>query len=97
MGLDSFDPATQQGLGITNLFWLELGISAVLLAIVVAWMVVALVRFRARPGDATEPAQTHGNRTMELVWTIAPALTLAVVFVLVVQTMRTVEAAAQDR
>jgi cytochrome c oxidase subunit 2 len=94
LGLDSFDPATQQGLGITNLFWLELGISAVLLAIVVAWMMLALVRFRAQPGDATEPPQTHGNRTMELVWTIVPALTLAAVFVLVVQTMRTVEAAA---
>ena len=35
--MDSFDPVTQQGLGITNLFWLELGISAVLLAIVVVW------------------------------------------------------------
>jgi cytochrome c oxidase subunit 2 len=59
-------------------------------------MMVAMVRFRARPGDATEPRQTHGNRTMELVWTIVPALTLAVVFVLVVQTMRTVEAAPPD-
>jgi len=30
----------------------------------------------------------------ELIWTIVPALTLAVVFFLVVQTMRSVEAAA---
>ena len=93
MGLESFDPATPQGLGISNLFWLELVISAVLLAIVVVWMVLALVRFRAHPGQATEPPQTHGNRTMELIWTIVPAMTLAVVFFLVVQTMRSVEAA----
>jgi len=92
--MQSFDPATQQGLSITNLFWLELAISAVLMAIVIAWMVVALVRFRARPGEAIEPPQTYGNRTMELIWTIVPALTLAVVFFLVVQTMRSVEAAA---
>jgi cytochrome c oxidase subunit 2 len=90
--LDSFEPVTQQGFGITNLFWLELVISAVLMAIVISWMVVALVRFRARPGEATEPPQIHGNRTLELIWTIAPALTLVVVFFLVVQTMQSVEA-----
>src|SRR6266851_10149668 len=92
--MQSFDPATQQGLSITNLFWLELAISAALLTVVVVWMVVALMRFRARPGEAAEPPQTDGNRTMELIWTIVPALTLAVVFFLVVQTMRSVEAAA---
>ncbi len=40
--MESFDPATQQGLGITNLFWLELVISAALLAIVVAWMLACV-------------------------------------------------------
>jgi len=64
------------------------------MAIVIAWVVVALVRFRARPGDATEPPQTHGNRTMELIWTITPVVTLSVIFVLTVQTMRSVQAAA---
>jgi cytochrome c oxidase subunit 2 len=94
LSLDSFDPVTQQGQGITYLFGLELVISAVLMAIVIFWMVLALVRFRARPGEATEPPQTHGNRTMELIWTIAPAVTLAVIFFLTVQTMRSVQAAA---
>ena len=36
----------------------------------------------------------RGNRTLELVWTLMPALVLAVVFVLLIQTMRTVDAAA---
>jgi cytochrome c oxidase subunit 2 len=94
LSLDSFDPVTQQGQGITYLFGLELVISAVLMAIVIFWMVLALVRFRARPGEATEPPQTHGNRTMELIWTIAPAVTLAVIFFLTVQTMRSVQAGA---
>src|SRR5713226_4733756 len=93
-GLDSFDPVTQQGLGITDLFGLELVISAALMAIVISWMVIALVRFRARPGQATDPPQTHGNRNMELIWTITPALTLAVMFFLTVQTMRSVQAVA---
>src|SRR5438552_2367759 len=94
--MDSFDPVTLQGLQITNLFWVELAISAVLMVVVITWMVLALLRFRGQPGESLEPPQTHGNRKLELIWTITPAVTLAVVFVLVVQTMRSVEAAAPD-
>ena len=64
--MDSFDPVTRQGMAITNLFWLELGISAVLLLLVVGWLVTALVRFRAAPGDGAEPRQVHGNRRLEI-------------------------------
>ncbi|MCA1644376.1 MAG: cytochrome c oxidase subunit II [Chloroflexi bacterium] len=92
--MESFQPVTQQGVGITNLFWLELAISALLMAVVVIWMVLALLRFRARPGAAAEPPQTHANRTAELIWTITPAVTLVLIFVLTIQTMRSVEAAA---
>jgi cytochrome c oxidase subunit II len=90
--LESFDPVTRQGLSVTNLFWLVLIISGLLLALVVVWLVAALVRFRVRGDEPGEPAQVHGNRTLELIWTITPAAVLAVVFVLVVQTMRTVDA-----
>ena len=94
--MDSFDPVTRQGVAITNLFWFELGISALLLALVVSWLVVALLRFTGTPGDAAEPRQVHGNRRLEIVWTSAPVVTLAVVFLLMVQTMRAVEAAPSD-
>ena len=90
--MESFDPVTRQGLSVTNLFWLVLIISGLLLVLVVVWLVTALLRFRVRGADAGEPAQVHGNRTLELIWTITPAAVLAVVFVLVVQTMRTVDA-----
>src|SRR6202521_2899745 len=66
------------------------------MALVSIWLGVSLVRFRARPGDTTEPPQVHGNRNLELLWTVTPALTLAVVFVLVIQTMQTVDAALPD-
>jgi cytochrome c oxidase subunit 2 len=94
--VESFDPVTRQGLDISNLFGLELAISAALLALVLGWLIVALVRFRARADDPTEPPQTHGNRRLEIAWTALPALVLAVVFVLVVQTMRSVDAAEPD-
>jgi cytochrome c oxidase subunit 2 len=91
--MDSLDPVTRQGLSVTNLFGIELAISAVLFALVLGVLVISLVRFRAQPGEATEPAQVHGNRTIELVWTLTPALVLAGIFIAVVQTMRTVDAA----
>jgi cytochrome c oxidase subunit 2 len=91
--LESFDPVTPQGLSISNLFVLELVISGLLMALVIVWLGLSLVRFRARPGETAEPAQVHGNRTLELIWTVTPALVLAVVFGLVIQTMRTVDAA----
>jgi cytochrome c oxidase subunit 2 len=91
--MESFDPVTRQGLDITNLYGFELIVSALLLALVLGWLILALVRFRARPGDAEEPAQVHGNRRLEIAWTLTPALLLALVFVLVVQTMRNVDAA----
>jgi cytochrome c oxidase subunit 2 len=90
--LESFDPVTRQGISVTNLFGLELAISGLLLLVVVVWLGLALVRFRARPGDASEPEQIHGRRSLELVWTITPAVTLGVVFVLVLQAMRTIDA-----
>jgi cytochrome c oxidase subunit II len=91
--VESFDPVTRQGLSITSLFWLELGISAVLLALVVGILVTVLIRFRAPATDIVDPPQVQGNRRLEIVWTVTPALILAIMFVLVVQTMRTVDAA----
>ncbi len=91
--MESFDPVTSQGLSISNLFWIELIISGLLLAGVLAVLIIALVRFRARSPDEPDPPQVHGNRRLEVIWTAAPAATLAVIFVLVVLTMRTVNAA----
>jgi cytochrome c oxidase subunit II len=91
--MDSFDPVTRQGLAISNLFGLELVISGLLLVLVLVWLGICLARFRARPGDDGEPTQVEGNRKLELVWTISPAAILAVVFVLLVQTMNVVDTA----
>jgi cytochrome c oxidase subunit 2 len=49
-----------------------LGVSAVL--------VYALVRYRARPGDHSEPPQVFGSTQIELAWTIIPILLITVLF-----------------
>ena len=90
--MESFDPISPQGLSISNLFWLELAISAVLLVLVLGVLGTALSRFRARADDAGDAPQIHGNRRLEVIWTAIPALTLLVIFGIVVQTMRSVDA-----
>jgi cytochrome c oxidase subunit 2 len=43
-------------------------------------LVYAVVRFRARPGDTTEPPQVFGSVQIELSWTIIPILIIVVLF-----------------
>jgi len=63
------------------------GISIFVLAVtgmiflgVSALLVYALVRYRGREGDLTEPAQVFGSVQIELSWTIIPILILVVLF-----------------
>lgn len=43
-------------------------------------LIYAIFRFRGKPGDP-EPYQTHGNTTVEIIWTVIPALILAAIAV----------------
>ncbi len=43
-------------------------------------LVYAIFRFRGRPDDP-EPSQIHGNTTIEIIWTLIPALILAAIAV----------------
>ena len=43
-------------------------------------LLYAVFRFRGKPTDA-EPPQVHGNTTIEIVWTVIPALILAAIAV----------------
>ncbi len=47
-------------------------------------LVYSIFRFRGKPGDS-EPHQTHGNTTVEIIWTVIPALILAAIAVPTVQ------------
>lgn len=49
-------------------------------AVVQGALLYAMFRYRGRAGDA-EPVQVHGNTTLEIVWTIIPAVILAVIAV----------------
>jgi len=62
-------------------FWV-----VVIFVLVQGALIYAVVRFRARPGSP-DPKPVHGNTALEIAWTIAPALILALVAVPTVLTI----------
>jgi cytochrome c oxidase subunit 2 len=63
------------GIWNTMMYW---GIGVFVL--VEALLIYVMIRYRRRPGDK-EPEHVHGNTTLEMAWTIAPVLILAVIAV----------------
>lgn len=72
---DSWDPAGDNAQKIHNLQWPVFAIAGVVLVIVCAVVLFCIVKFRDR-GQAI-PEQSHGDRRIEIVLTILPALILA--------------------
>jgi cytochrome c oxidase subunit 2 len=60
--------------------------ATVVFVLVEGALLLAIWKFRNRPG-AAEPVQTHGNTTLEIVWTIIPAFILAMIAVPTVRTI----------
>jgi cytochrome c oxidase subunit 2 len=50
----------------------------IIFAVVQLLLIVAVIKFRSRPGSP-EPKPVHGNTVLEITWTIAPAIILAMV------------------
>ncbi len=65
----------------TTLLW-----ATVVFILVEGVLVYAIFRFRGKPSDA-EPSQVHGNTTVEILWTVVPAVILAFIAVPTVQTI----------
>jgi cytochrome c oxidase subunit II len=73
---NSLDPAGPYSRKIDALFDPVFWIAVVVFVLVEGLLVVALVKFRHRPGNPV-PKQIHGNKRLEIGWTIAPSLLLA--------------------
>lgn len=65
----------------TTLFW-----AVIVFVLVEGALLFVIFRFRGRPDDP-EPKQSHGNTAVEVVWTLIPALVLAVIAVPTVKTI----------
>ncbi len=64
-------------------FWLAL-LVFIGVQMVIVWTVL---RFRRRGDSDERPVQVHGNKTLEIAWTIIPAVILVAIFIPTVQVM----------
>lgn len=71
------DVAEQQKALFVPVFWVAVGV----FVIVQGGILFIAIRYRHRKGRERMPRQTHGNTRLEIGWTIAPAVVLAVVMV----------------
>ena len=64
-------------------FWLAL-LVFIGVQLVIVWTVM---RYRRRGDSDERPVQVHGNKTLEIMWTIIPAVILVAIFIPTVQVM----------
>jgi cytochrome c oxidase subunit II len=79
---------------IQALFTFIMIVAGIVFVLVEAMLVFTVLRHRKRPPEAA--VQFHGNTRLEVAWTAAPAVILAVVMGATLQTMGTVRAVSPD-
>ena len=83
----SLNPKGAEAEQIDQLWKLVLGLATFVFVVVNAALLFAVIRFRRRKGDTSEPKQVHGNTRLEITWTILPAVILAVLAVPTLKTL----------
>jgi cytochrome c oxidase subunit 2 len=68
--------ASAQAMPIDSLFHLEFQVIAFLFSLIVVLIGYSIVVFRRKKGDTTDAKHIEGNYRLELVWTIAPLITV---------------------
>ena len=81
------EPTGRVAVEIDALWDLVFPIAVGVFVLVEGTLLFVLFRFRARGTDTSLPKQVQGNARLEVVWTIIPALILAVIAVPTVQTI----------
>jgi cytochrome c oxidase subunit 2 len=78
---NTFDPAGPTAQSEKDVLMLPLAIAALVFILIEGGIVLLAIKFRHRPGHEQVPKQIHGNTRLEIGWTIAPAVVLAIVVV----------------
>ncbi len=92
----TISPRTEVASDIQFLYKLIFWMALVVFVGVQAGLVYTVLRFRRRSEQEERPEQVHGNKTLEIAWTILPAIVLLVIFIPTVQTLFKFDAEAQE-
>src|SRR6185436_15629501 len=66
--------ASAESVQTDNLFHILLVIGGAVFLLVQGLLVYSIWRFRAKPGETGDGINMHGNTTLEVVWTLIPAV-----------------------
>ena len=77
----TFDTAGPVAEKQRTLFYIIFWAAVFVFIVVEGILIYAVIRFRRKRGQVGMPAQTHGNTPLEIGWTLAPAIVLAVIAV----------------
>jgi cytochrome c oxidase subunit 2 len=91
----TFSQASTPARELNHLSIFVLTITGLIFAGMSALLVYAIVRFRAREGDTTEPPQVFGSTQIELSWTIIPILIIVVLFLTTARVLFSVQDAPE--
>ena len=89
-----FHPRTEFNREVGFLFDLLIILGTIVFVFVEAILIYTLIRFRRR-GAPRQPAHVHGNTTLEILWTIIPAVILVVIAIPTVRTIFRTQAPAR--
>ncbi|HTM17195.1 MAG TPA: cytochrome c oxidase subunit II [Terracidiphilus sp.] len=82
---------------LNDLSLFVLSITGLIFVGVSSLLVYAIVKFRARKGDTTEPPQVFGSMQIELSWTIIPILIIVVLFLTTARVLFSVQDAQKPK
>jgi cytochrome c oxidase subunit 2 len=67
-------PASREAGRIDFVYWFATVIAIGVFSVVVAVLTYSVIHFRARPDDDSDGPPIHGHTTLEIVWTVIPAV-----------------------
>jgi cytochrome c oxidase subunit 2 len=83
----TISPRSEHADDIQGIYKLIFWMSLVVFVGVQAGIAYTALRYRRRSDGDERPEQVHGNKTLEIAWTILPAIVLLVIFIPTVRTM----------
>jgi cytochrome c oxidase subunit 2 len=80
---------------VGSLFELLIWLGTIVFVFTEGMLIWAMVKYRSRPDKPRQPEQVHGNTKLEILWTVIPAVVLAIIAVPTVQTIFKTQGAAR--
>jgi len=90
-----FHSRTDFNRDVQSLFGLLIWLGLAVFVFTEGMLLYAMWKYRSRPGKAHQPEQVHGNTKLEILWTVIPAVVLAIIAVPTVQTVFKTQAAVR--